>query len=94
VFTPLLQLLLGDKLEVPLSSSGGPFSGTTAAGVAVAADVLLMATGITTNSSLMAKQLPDALDGHGRIKVGCALFSVVLARRAADASCWVASGVL
>jgi hypothetical protein len=38
----------------------------------VAADVLLMATGITTNSSLMARQLPDALDEQGRIKVGWA----------------------
>jgi predicted nuclease with TOPRIM domain len=66
---PPLQLLLGEKLDVPLSSSGGPFSGTTAAGAAVAADVLLMATGITTNSRLMAKQLPDALDEQGRIKV-------------------------
>jgi hypothetical protein len=65
----LLQLLLGDKLEVPAGSSGGPFSGTTAAGVAVAADVLLLATGITTNSSLVAKHLPDALDPQGHIKV-------------------------
>jgi hypothetical protein len=64
-----LQLLMGDKLDVLTGSSGGPFSGTTASGVAVAADVLLMATGITTNSGLMAKQLPDALDERGRIKV-------------------------
>ncbi|KAF6257738.1 type-II NADH dehydrogenase [Scenedesmus sp. NREL 46B-D3] len=63
------KLLLGDKLEVPLERSGGPFNGTTAAGVAVSADVLLLATGITTNSGLMAKQLPDAVDPRGCIKV-------------------------
>lgn len=70
----ILQLLLGDKLQVPPGSSGGPFSGTTSAGVAVAADVLLMATGITTNSGLLAQTLPDALDPQGRVKVrngGC-----------------------
>lgn len=67
------KLLLGDKLQVPPGSSGGPFSGTTSAGVAVAADVLLMATGITTNSGLLAQTLPDALDPQGRVKVDATL---------------------
>lgn len=67
------QVLLNDKLPVPSGRSGplpGSFSGFTASGAAVSADVLLVATGIHLNTGFMRPELGDALDNASKIKVG------------------------
>lgn len=70
----LLQVLLNDRLVLPAGhSTAGPappsYSGTTSAGIAVSADVLLMATGMRVNTAFMREELANALDADGRLKV-------------------------
>jgi hypothetical protein len=75
---PRPQVLLSDRVDVPASAAGCPFSGATKAGVALAADVVLVATGIRVNSALMRQHLAETLDAHGRIKVGACKHNCVL----------------
>ena len=68
----LAQLLLNDRLDLSSDEhlqKGFCFQGSTKHGVALNADVVLQATGLTPNTGLLATSLQDALDSAGRIKV-------------------------
>lgn len=60
------KVLLNDRVD-PTKISGG--KAVTKNGVEVAAEVVLLATGIRLNSAFMEPALADALDGTGAIKV-------------------------